>query len=196
MKKEMIYQSKRIADLLYTEEYKGYDFYVVSLGTHPCCYIKLPLGNKYYNKCYDDIELNVHGGLTYASDTLKLDNLTITGWIIGWDYAHLGDYYGYDIPLSHFSIEYNKQYTTDELINDCKNAIDQLIENDEINFVLHKKGYGKENYELQKILSNLLTFIIDRIEEIDNCKEGYIKKDIVKSILYKITDIIGGENDD
>lgn len=37
---------------------------------------------------YNDIEINVHGGLTYSSDTLYGNE---DGWWIGWDYAHYLD---------------------------------------------------------------------------------------------------------
>ena len=40
-------------------------------------------------KSYDDLPLNVHGGLTYASGESKL--LSNDFFWYGWDYAHAGD---------------------------------------------------------------------------------------------------------
>lgn len=64
---------------------------------HRCGYIGLPEGHKYYGKDWVDIDLNVHGGLTYASDSdnypVKSDGL----WWIGFDCAHWDD--GKDFEL-------------------------------------------------------------------------------------------------
>lgn len=82
--------------LLGTGEYKGYKFYMLSLGTHPTAYVELPEGHRLYNKhyvyynVYDDID--VHGGITYTADHLMLPNETLKGWFIGWDYNHYDDY--------------------------------------------------------------------------------------------------------
>ncbi len=45
-----------------------------------------------------EIDLDVHGGLTYSNNYLCIsENKKVEGWIfIGWDYAHYGDYAGYE----------------------------------------------------------------------------------------------------
>ena len=48
-------------------------------------YIGLPPEHPWYNKHYNDIECNVHGGLTYAA------NHPDGYWWIGFDTAHLYD---------------------------------------------------------------------------------------------------------
>ena len=112
--------------VLYKGKYKGYEYYVISYGTHPCCYLLLDKNNPYYKKEYDDIPLDVHGGLTYSSNKhISIDNKN-NKWIIGWDYAHLGDRYG-NKDVYHF-ICYDHTYKTKELIRDCIKAIDELIE--------------------------------------------------------------------
>ena len=130
--KEMIYQNYRKVELLYNDIYKGYHYYILSLGTHPAAYIEIPKRSILFGKDYDDIyemgvNLDVHGGLTFSDDTLQIGERTIMreSWFIGWDYAHAYDYYGgYDDRLN----EDSKQWTTEEIIEECKKAIEQLLE--------------------------------------------------------------------
>ena len=128
MGKPMIYSEHRKVERLSMEVYRGYEFAVMNLGTHPCCYIKLPKGHKYENIDYDNIPLSVHGGLTYGESYLIVAVVggkqikDETGYWIGWDYAHYGDYLGYDSP-PYFG---TRIYATEELEMDCRNAIDQL----------------------------------------------------------------------
>ena len=51
---------------------------------HLCGYVILTKDNKFYGKHYDDIPVQVHGGLTF-SDFYEGD------WMIGFDCAHHGD---------------------------------------------------------------------------------------------------------
>lgn len=64
--KKMIYDMKIKRELLYSGNYKCYNFYIMNLGLHPTAYIELPKEHKYSNiNDYDDIDLQVHGGITY-----------------------------------------------------------------------------------------------------------------------------------
>ena len=69
--------------------------------------------------------IECHGGLTYASEHLR--TVDKEGWFIGWDYAHAGDFTGYDIKYP--SIGYpGRMWTTQEIVDECKEVIDQLVE--------------------------------------------------------------------
>lgn len=123
--KEMIYESTKKRELLYNDIYRGYHFYIISYGTHPCCYVEIPSKSKIFKMSYLDIEsIDVHGGLTYSSDYLCIGINTVlnNSWFIGWDYAHLGDYIGY------FDYIGDKKWTTNEMIEECKNVINQIID--------------------------------------------------------------------
>ena len=58
-------------------------------------YVILPKGHKYHGKGYFEIPVDVHGGLTYANDSLSNipDDVKIkkTDWIVGFDTTHWGD---------------------------------------------------------------------------------------------------------
>lgn len=122
--REMIYQTERKMEKLQDAEYKGYRYIILSLGTHPTAYIEIPKGNRLWEKEYDDIDINVHGGLTYASHIMM--GIESENWYIGWDYAHAGDYLGYD-KIMGFDMKLSKQWSTEEIEEECKNAIEQII---------------------------------------------------------------------
>jgi hypothetical protein len=50
-----------------------------------CGYVNVLPGHPWYGKDYNDIEANVHGGLTYSAKGEF-------GWTVGFDCGHFGDY--------------------------------------------------------------------------------------------------------
>lgn len=123
--KQMIYQKDRKMELLHKGNYKGYNYYILNLGTHPTAYIEIPKGHKLYQKDYDDIYINVHGGLTYSDDSLM--GVKSENWFIGWDYAHYDDYAGFYGDMTEFFKNNLRKWTTEEIIEECKNGIEQII---------------------------------------------------------------------
>ena len=92
------------------------------MGTHPCSYIILPQGHAYHGKKYDDVPLECHGGLTYSNS--KILNHDNGGWVIGWDYAHLGDHLSYkEVPSGIFA---GHEWTVEELQSEMEEAIINL----------------------------------------------------------------------
>lgn len=128
---EMEYQKDRKIEMLYYGKHKNYKYYILNLGTHPTAYIAIPKGNKLYEKDYDDIydmgyDIHVHYGLTYSRH--ELIGINSEDWFIGWDYSHFGDYCGYDEIMPENIRTYGKKWSTKEIINECKYAIDQIID--------------------------------------------------------------------
>ena len=78
-------------------------------------------------RIYEKIDIIVHGGLTYTRSSLA--TVDRTGWFIGWDYSHYGDFTGADMmfpPELQFG---GKQWTTEEIIDECLNVINQMVKN-------------------------------------------------------------------
>lgn len=130
--KDMIYKlTLEYRDVLYSGEYLGYNFYILSLGMYPVAYVEVPIEHKYCNKHYDDINIEVHGGLTYSSDCLLVkinpDEYAPGYWFIGWDYAHAGDYVGFQERYPETQRN-DKKWTTEEIFEDVKSVIKQLKE--------------------------------------------------------------------
>lgn len=113
-----------------TDKYKGYQYYILTMGTHPTAYVNVPKESKYYGKFYLDIDdIVVHGGLTYSDDNLRTNEGRFEGgWYIGWDYNHWGDF---NVLLLHFGSSHcEKKWTVEEITEDCRSVIDQIIENE------------------------------------------------------------------
>lgn len=110
----------------------GYKYLILSLSTHPTAYVFIDKNHPLYKKHYDDIDVDVHGGLTFSDDHLinvlkysdkyKCETLQRINhdWIIGWDYNHLGDYSTY---YGGFD---DKKWTTEEILIDVFSVIAQL----------------------------------------------------------------------
>ena len=91
------------------EEFEGYHLVVVFNRAFRCGYVGLPKGHEHEKKHYDDIDVDVHGGLTYSSIAHDLWAKDGYHWYLGFDCAHLED--GVDVKTM-------KEYgATDELIN-------------------------------------------------------------------------------
>lgn len=115
-------------------EYKGYKCWItrnMDVGGHLLGYVLLPTEHKYHGVGYDDIPLDVHGGLTY-SDSAQ-DGL----WQIGFDCAHYNDF----MPLigvidkmvfgehSKLKIRQGEAYRDIEFVKkEVINMVDQLEE--------------------------------------------------------------------
>lgn len=125
--KPMIYDKNRSekVEQIAAGTYKNFDYYVLNLKTHPTAYIDVtdsPLNGW----DYDYFDISCHGGLGYSESTLK--TVDKKGWFIGWDYAHYGDYVDYGNASLNNMFPDKKKWTTEEIVEECKNVIDQIVE--------------------------------------------------------------------
>ena len=120
-----VYSMNKNTQCLEHGTYKGFNYYIISYSSHPCCYIEIPESHKYYKKHYDDIyydgDIECHGGLTYSEDHL---NILKDSWFIGWDYAHYGDFSMREYDM--FCSSYGDKHSLDKLRQDVYHAIDTL----------------------------------------------------------------------
>ena len=130
MYKQPSYVATRCNKELLRGEYRGYEYHILDLGTHPTAYVKIPEGHPLYKKDWMDwkhpvaYEIEVHGGITYSRDYLYCKGTNLDGWWIGWDYAHWGDYAGDDSELMNLL---TKRWTTEEILTDVTSVIDQCL---------------------------------------------------------------------
>lgn len=123
--KKMVYSENRKIELLDKGKCCGYKYYILNLGTHPTAYVEIPKTHKYYGKNYWNIDLPVHYGLTYASNSLNISKKKeIKGWFLGWDYAHCEDYIGgmelYPVYLKKDMKKWTTEEIQEEVFNACK----------------------------------------------------------------------------
>ena len=127
--KEMIYKSEQKREVLDSGYCFGFRYYILSLGSHPTAYVEIPVNHLLYRKYYMEIEdmgidIDVHGGLTYSSDYLFLENgKELEGWFIGWDYNHYSDYSGI---LNFRPKDELKKWTTKEIQEEVMSVCHQL----------------------------------------------------------------------
>ena len=113
--------------VLENSEYNGYKFWIISYGSHPCAYVELNKEHPYYGKCNCDaydLDINVHGGITYGNYGLG-STVSNEHFILGWDYNHFNDYNYND---EKYGLTSGKKWTTEEIFEDVKNVINQLRE--------------------------------------------------------------------
>lgn len=103
---------------------------------HRCGYVGLPVGHKLYGIGYDDVDISVHGGLTYA-DGSRDSNYPVESelWWLGFDCAHCGD--GKDFLLIKeladertysMMLEIERMYPVKETIRTTEYVENELIE--------------------------------------------------------------------
>ena len=141
--KEMEYKSNwnRKATILAIGSYEGYLYLVTSVGPHPCAYVAIEEGQPYYNDIFEyswATPVNCHGGPTYLEHggPIVFDS---SYRVVGWDYGHYDDYSGIyeaaviDDGLRRIQVE-GKKWTTKEIVEECKQVINQLyfVEHPEI----------------------------------------------------------------
>lgn len=150
MDKEMIYEAKCTHELLKAGNCNGFNYYIMSLGTHPTAYVEIPKNHIHYKQNFDEfVDIDVHGGITYSSDCLNIGNITLHGWFIGWDYAHFDDYYGFDELYSREFRTGGKKWTVSEIhahvVEVCKQLKELNNKKDEIKEGMY--AYSKESRE-------------------------------------------------
>ena len=125
--KQMVYTADRKREVLDMGEYKGFTYAIISLGWHPCAYVKIPENHKYFNVDYNDLPMiDCHGGITYSESYLAVaDDKDLDGWWIGWDYSHYMDFSGRFLRPNNFIME-GKKYSTAEILSDVFKVIEQL----------------------------------------------------------------------
>jgi hypothetical protein len=165
--KEMIYSPKRLKqpERLAEGEYRGLTYYVLTLGTHPCAYVDVT-GTPLDGKGYDDIDILCHFGLTYAEP--HLSTVDTGGWFIGWDYGHYTDFAGYTMEMAP-GMQTGKKWTTEEMVEECKNVIDQIID----------KGFANRKQTLGEWIS-----VEDRLPETYGDVICYTECGYVSQLVY------------
>ena len=114
--KDPSYDGIRKNEILARGEYEDIDYIVKDLGTHPTAYVRCP--EEYLKFKEEDIPVTVHGGVTFKGSLTGEKGI----WI-GWDYAHIGDYYASNFLDMESE---GTKHTTKELIKECKSAVHEM----------------------------------------------------------------------
>jgi hypothetical protein len=60
-------------------------------GSNRCGYVRVPPTHPHYKKDYNDVDVDVHGGLTFAAIEPCVEHEDGIGWWFGFDCAHCYD---------------------------------------------------------------------------------------------------------
>lgn len=172
----IIYTGKDEKRILEIEEYRGYKYVIVTYGTHPCAYVLMPNGHPYAEKSYDEMDIHVHGGLTFYNTLDHLDDSFGDEKYIGWDYAHCGDYYCSKHITNHSP--YDRKYTIGDIETDVKSVIAQMIVDEN-----EKNEDDIDAMEKEVMYTCSLARILSKVENMLDTDEDY--KNFLKSCLNK-----------
>lgn len=138
--KEMVYSTERKVEVLDTGFCFGLLYYILNLGTHPTAYIRIPKDHKFFGKEIEQIDINVHGGITYSEEGLCIENgKEAEGWFIGRDYGHYGDYLGFEERYPRVYRSGGKKWTTKEIYKEVRAVCYQIQNSKEEKENGHKK---------------------------------------------------------
>ena len=161
----MVYAAYRESEIIARNIYKGVEYFVVNIGTHPCAYVVCDKEflDKHKDEWGDIDGISVHGGVTYMGELSDLsafcgDPKLKEVYCFGWDYGHAGDWSGY---LTDFQNEGSRKYTTEMVVEDCKDVIDQYLK------ILEKNKQVKEITEdWEEVESMLESLDFDDIDDL------------------------------
>jgi hypothetical protein len=97
---------------------------------HRCGYVSVPKDHPWHGKTYNDVDLDVHGGLTYAG-------MEDGDWWFGYDCAHLGDARDPELMSDEYknvllgrklNFDGDTVKTLDFCVNECESMAWQLKE--------------------------------------------------------------------
>jgi len=129
--KQMEYKPEIVSPIILDEgNFDGFGYLILSFGTHPAAYVRIPSKHQYYKKHCDDIDIDCHGGLTFSGESPDIEPCK-SGWWIGWDYAHYKDYLGFFTLIKNMvdsdkTSSNEKKWTTLEIKAEVENVIKQL----------------------------------------------------------------------
>lgn len=92
----------RPKDILAKGEHQGFEWMVIhNGGGYRCGYMRIPAGHPWHGKGYDDLNVEVHGGLTFAEPDVPCDAPgPDTDWWLGFDCAHAFDAPDPELPTN------------------------------------------------------------------------------------------------
>jgi hypothetical protein len=128
-----------------TGEHAGFTYQIVSNGMgFRCGYVRVYPGHPWFGKHYDDIDANVHGGLTFSDAGMKCETHDEDAeWWVGFDCGHSGDAPDPELivgkgrrslnPIESFFLSLDcggtgvgsHVWTQEEVIGECKSLAEQ-----------------------------------------------------------------------
>jgi len=87
-------------------------------GVALCGYVRVPVGHPAYGKHYDDVDVRVHGGITFCQKSPD-------GFWLGFDCGHCDDWWGL-VENGHGMEHPGKIWTVDDVAKETERMAEQL----------------------------------------------------------------------
>ena len=93
----------RPENVLSKGEHSDFEWMTVHNGIgYRCGYVRVPVNHPWHGKHYDDLSVDIHGGLTFAEPDKPCDgNRPDNAWWLGFDCAHYDDASDPSLPCDH-----------------------------------------------------------------------------------------------
>lgn len=130
----------RRPDLVLEEgEFLGFQYTITHNGNgYRCGYVRVPIGHPWHSKEYNDVDADVHGGLTFFEADMPCNKVgDDTDWWVGFDCAHAGDALDLSLMSCHKEKSIYSVYqsmasdgevrTTEYVRQQCINLCDQAF---------------------------------------------------------------------
>ena len=119
-------------DILAQGEHQGFEWMIVhnNMG-YRCGYVRLPKGHPWHGKDWDEVSVDVHGGITFAEADVQCDKGGADdAWWLGFDCAHSGDAPDPSLPrensrwtaLRSYEVVHTQEYVERECRKLCEQA--------------------------------------------------------------------------
>jgi len=121
----------RPENVLSKGEHVGFEWMTVHNGIgYRCGYVRVPAGHPWHGKHYDDLPIDVHGGLTFAEPDKPCDkDGSDNAWWFGFDCAHAGDAPDPCLPHEHQMMPiFSDSIKTQEYVeSECRSLCEQVL---------------------------------------------------------------------
>jgi hypothetical protein len=86
-------------------EHRGFEWEIVHNGRgNRCGYIRVMPDHPWFEKDYNDVNVDVHGGITFAAFGKECPTHgAVAEWWVGFDCAHAGDAQDFSLPWTRYS---------------------------------------------------------------------------------------------
>ena len=139
--------------IIKTWEYRGRKCLILWIRTHYCGYAETSLRDI-------DVDINVHGGITFSGrhDKLPENPFDLDIWYYGFDCAHYDDFLDYKklgVEIPNSLQEGQHKWTEEEVVVETEHLVDEiLVYENEIKENLENTKTTKEDVKIASIIKH------------------------------------------
>jgi hypothetical protein len=126
----LVFKVKSPDRVLAEGTHKGFEWAIVHNGNgYRCGYVKVIPGHPWFQKSWNEIDAEVHGGLTFAEADVPCGKGEDNGWWVGFDCAHAFDARDPELPCARPDYVFNHSQahirTQEYVLGECYSLCEQ-----------------------------------------------------------------------